>query len=128
MKCNIVLLGLVNSQPHIKRVIDRVRYLFNSRAKADPFELPEESAEKRTASFVASIPERPPSSIESGRVEWTSEETEAIREALTFWQKVPNRQQIQEMFNESQVLRDIFRSNTFERIKNEVKNEYRKMK
>jgi len=32
------------------------------------------------------------------------------------------------MFNKSKVLRDIFRNNTFERIKNKVKSEYRKMK
>ena len=128
MKCDIVLRSLVNSQPHVKRVIDRVRYLFDSRPQTDPFELPEESPEARTASFVTSIPERPPSSIESGRVEWSSDETEAIREALTFWQKLPSKQQIQQMFSKSQVLRDIFRNNDFERIRNKVKNEYRKMK
>ena len=127
MKSDIILRGLVNSQPHVKRVIDRVRYLYDSRAITDPFQLPEESPEKRTASFVANIPERPPSSIESGRVEWTSDETETIREALTFWKKAPNKQQIQEMFNKSTVLKDIFRNNTFERIRNKVKNEYRKM-
>jgi len=91
MKCDICLWGLVNSQPHVKQVIDRVRYLFGSGAKADPCQLPQKSAEKRTASFVASIPEIPLSSIESSRVEWTCDETEAIREALTFWQKVSNK-------------------------------------
>ena len=127
MKSDLVLRSLVNSQPHVKRVIDRVRYLFDTRSTVDLYELPEEPAEKRTAKFVANIPEKPPSTIESGRVEWTSEETESIREALTFWRKVPTKQEIQSMFQKSSVLRDIFRNNTFELIRNKVKNEFRKM-
>ena len=93
----------------------------------DPYELPEEPATKRTATFVAAIPDRPPSSIESGRLEWSTEETEAIVEALTFWKKLPTKHKMQAMFQKTQVLRDIFRTNTFERIKNKVKNEYRKL-
>lgn len=65
MKSNLVLWGLINSQPYIKRVIDRVRYLFDTRCTVDPFEVPEETAEKRTATFLATIPERPPSTRES---------------------------------------------------------------
>ena len=94
-RSDLVLQGLVNSQPHVKRVIDRVRYLFDTRSTVDPYELPEEPAEKRTAKFVVNIPEKPPSTIKSGRMEWTSEETESIREVLTFWRKVPNKQEIQ---------------------------------
>lgn len=55
------------------------------------------------------------------------DETEAIQEALTFWRKLPTKQEIQEMFQKSHVLRDIFRSNTFNRIGNKVKNEFRKI-
>ena len=128
MRTNIVLRALTNSQPHVKRVLDRVRYLFDNRSIVDPYELPEEPAEKRTAKFVADIPEKPPSTIESGRVEWTAEETEAIQEALTFWTKIPTNQEIQAMFKKSNVLREIFHRNTFERICNKVKNEYRRLK
>lgn len=128
MRTNIVLRALTNSQPHVKRVLNRVRYLFDNRSIVDPYELPEEPAEKRTAKFVADIPERPPSTIKSGRVEWTAEETEAIQEALTFWTKVPTNQEIQAMFKKSNVLREIFHRNTFERIHNKVKNEYQRLK
>lgn len=128
MRTNIVLPALTNSQPHVKRVLDRVRYLFDNRSIVDPYELPEEPAEKRTAKFVADIPEKPPSTIESGRVEWTAEETEAIQEVLTFWTKIPTNQEIQAMFKKSNVLREIFHRNTFERIRNKVKNEYRRLK
>ena len=129
MKTDRLLCKLVNSEPHVKRVTDRVRYMFQTRKTVDPYELPEESATKRTATFVASIPDRPPSSIESGRVEWSTEETEAIVEALTSygWKKLPTKREMQAMFQKTQVLRDIFRSNTFERIKNKVKNEHRKL-
>ena len=108
MKSDLVLRGLVNSEIHVKQVIDRVRYLFESRSTVDLYELPEEPVENRTAQCVANIPEKPPSTIESGRVEWSSEETESIQEALTFWTKAPNQQQIRDMFQNSSVLRDIF--------------------
>ena len=111
----------------MRKVVDRVRYIFDKRPTVDPFELPEESAANRKAQFVAGIPDKPPSTIESGRVEWSNDETEAIQEALTFWKKLPTQEQIREMFRKSQVLRDIFKANTFERIKNKVRNEYRKM-
>ena len=127
MRTDIVLRGLINSQPDVKRVLDRVRHLFDKRSIVDPYELPEEPAEKQTAKFVADIPEKTPSTIESGRVEWTAEETEAIQETLTFWRKVPTKQEIQAMFQKSNVLRDIFRNNTFERIRNKVKNEFQRM-
>jgi len=93
----------------------------------DAYELPVENPAARTAQFVAAIPDKPPSTIKSGRVEWSNEETEAIREAMTFWKKQPNQEEIRQMFHKSQVLRDIFKANTFERIRNKVKNEYRKM-
>ena len=76
-----MLRTLVNSQDHVKKVVDRVCYLFDSRSTVDPYELPQDSPAKRTEQVVAAIPERPPSTIESGRVEWSREETEAIQEA-----------------------------------------------
>ena len=127
MKSDSVLRPLSNSEVHVKKVVDRVRYLFDNREAVDPFQLPEECPAQRTAQFIAGIPEKPPSTIESGRVEWSNEETAAIQEALMFWRKLPTKQEIRDMFRKSQVLRDIFKENTFERIKNKVKNEYRKM-
>ena len=127
MKSDPLLQTLANSETHVRKVVDRVRYIFDKRATIDPFELPEESPAKRTEEFVAATLEKPPSTIQSGRVEWSDEETEAIQEALRFWRKMPNQEQIREMFRKSQVLRDIFKANTFEQIKNKVKNEYRKM-
>ena len=58
VKSDLVLRGLVNSKPHAKRVIDRVRYLFDTRSIVDPYEVPEEPAEKWNAAFVANIPEK----------------------------------------------------------------------
>ena len=127
MKSDPMLRALVNSQILVKKVVDRIRYIFENRPVVDPFQLPEESAANRMAQFVARIPEKPPSTIESGRVEWSTEETEAIQEALMFWRKAPTQEQIRQMFQKSQVLRDIFRENTFERICNKVKNEFRKL-
>ena len=127
MKSDRLLRNLVNSEPHVKRVTDRVCYLFETRTMVDPYDLPEEPATKRTATFVASIPERPPSSVQSGRVEWSTEETEAIVEALTFWTKLPRKYEMQAMFQKTEVLREIYRNNTFDRIKNKVKNEFRKL-
>ena len=101
VKSHLVLRGLVNSKPHAKRVIDRVRYLFDTRSIVDPYEVPEEPAEKWNAAFVANIPEKTPSIIASGRVEWTSQETEAIQEALTFWTKLPTKHEIQAKFQKS---------------------------
>lgn len=127
MKSDPILQTLANSETNVRKVENRVRYIFDKRPTVDPFELPEESAANRTAQFVAGISDKPPSTIESGRVEWSYDETEAIQEALTFWKKLPTQEQIREMFRKSQVLRYIFKANTFERIKNKVRNEYRKM-
>ena len=90
-------------------------------------ELPEESPEKRTAAFVVSIPEKPPSSIQSGRVAWSSDETKAICEAIKLCKRCPKQEEIRPIFSKTQVLRDILKDNPFDRIRNKVKNEFRKM-
>ena len=127
MKTDPLLRSLVNSKPHVKSVVNRVRYLFDSQVTADPYELPEESSAERTAAFVGSIPEKPPSSIESGWVEWSSDETHAIREAIMFCKQCPGNDANRDIFSKTQVLRDILKANTFERVRNKVKNEFRKM-
>ena len=40
MSSDLILHGLINSQPHVKWVVDRVRYLFDKRSSVDPFDLP----------------------------------------------------------------------------------------
>lgn len=40
MKSDLVLRSLVNLEPHVKQVIDWVRYLFDTRCTVDPVELP----------------------------------------------------------------------------------------
>ena len=127
MKSDPLLRSLVNSKPHVKSVLDRVRYLFESQQTSDPYALPEESPAERTAAFVVSIPEKPPSTIESGRVEWLSEETLAIREAIMFCKHCPGNEEIRALFGKTQVLRDIFKQNPFDRVRNKVKNEFRKL-
>ena len=130
MKSDLLLRTLVNSEPLVKKVIDRARYLVQQRPTMLPEDLPEETASTRTAAFVQTVPDRPPSSIESGRVEWSDEETMAIREALTItgYTKCPNNEQIRQLFKRTSVLTSIMKGNTFERVRNKVKNEFRKLK
>lgn len=128
MKSDLVLCRLVNSESLVKKVIDRVGYLFRKRSTMLPEELPEETAFIRTAPFVQNIPDKPPSSIESGRVEWSEDETRAIRELLTSCKKCPNNDEIKQLLKQSSELITIFKSNTFERVRNKVKNEFRKMR
>ena len=51
MKTELSLRSIVHSQPHVKKVIDRVRYLYQHWETTDPYELPEESASVRTAAY-----------------------------------------------------------------------------
>ena len=129
MKSDLVLRALVNSESLVKKVSDRVRYLVQRRPTMLPEELPEETASTRTAAFVQTVPDKPPSSIESGRVEWSEDETMAIREVLTLCcDKCPTNDEIRVLFKRSSELIAIFKSTTFERIRNKVKNEFRKLK
>ena len=75
MKSDLLLRTLVNSAPLVKKVSDRARYLVQQRPTMLPQDLPDETASTRTAAFVRTMPDKPPASIESGRVEWTQEET-----------------------------------------------------
>ena len=129
MKSDLVLRALVNSESLVKKVSDRVRYLVQRRPTMMPEELPEEPASTRIAAFVQTVPDKPPSSIESGRVEWSEDETMAIREVLTLcYDKCPTNDEIRALFKRSSELIAIFKSNTFGRIWNKVKNEFRKLK
>lgn len=128
MKTERMLRTIVNSEPHVKKVVDRLRYLTEKRSDVDPRELPEETPSRRTAAYVFSVPNKPPSTIESGRVEWTPEETEAIQEALKDLAKCPCKAEIQQLFTKNTILKEIYKANTSERIKNKVKNEFHRLK
>ena len=128
MKSNSVLRCIANSGPHIKKVLDRVRYFWKIRPSVNPEDLPQETASQRTAAYVHTVPERPPSTIESGRVEWDEEETVAIQEVLKDLDKCPSKAQIQQLFSRNTILSRILKENTAERVKNKVKNEFRKLK
>ena len=52
MKTELSLRSIVHSQPHVKKVIDRVRYLYQHWETTDPYDLPEGSASVRTAAYV----------------------------------------------------------------------------
>ena len=78
MRSDKVLRVVCNSEPHIKKVLDRARYLYKTQPTIDPKDLPEQTASQRTAAYIHTVPDNPPSTIESGRVEWAQEETDAI--------------------------------------------------
>ena len=128
MRSDKVLRCISNSEPHIKKVLDRARYLYKTHPTIDPKDLPEETASQRTAAYVNTVPDKPPSTLESGRVEWAQEETEAIQEVLKDLSKSPTKAEIQKLFSRSTILSKILKENTDERVKNKVKNEYRRLK
>ena len=128
MKTEPALKSIVHSEPHVKKVIDRVRYLYQTREMIDPYQLPEENAAVRTASYVLSgKPLPPPSSVDSGRVEWSDEETDLIRKALKGWTKCPRNTEIRALFSKTPSLQKILKANTFERVRNKVKNVLRSL-
>jgi len=127
MRSDKVLRCISNSQPHIKKVLDRARYLYKTQPTIDPEDLPEETASHRTAAYIHAVPDKPPSTIESGRVEWAQEETEAIQEVLKNLSKCPTKGEIQTLFSSNTILKRILKENTDERVKNKVKNEFRRL-
>lgn len=129
VKTDNVLRKVVNSDVKVKKVLDRVRHLVNFQSTKDPFELPQESSLERTAKYVLSRPSTSDlQSIESGRVEWTEEETMIIEKALKGFHKVPRNNEIKSLFNTTKELGAIYKENTFDRIRNKVKNIFQKRK
>ena len=125
MKTDLVLRKVVNSDVKVKKVIDRVRHLVNSQPTLNPQESPLE----RTAKYVLSAPSTSGlHSIQSGQVEWSEEETAAIEEALKGYDKVPRNTEIISLMSSTQELQAIYKENTFDRIRNNVKNIFQKRK
>ena len=122
IKTNTVLRKIVNSDYKIHQVSDRVRYLIKSSSPKDPLHLPEVKPSERTSQYVSGPPSSDEPSCQSGRLEWTDEETRAIEDALSTLQKPPRNTELRTIFSASPVLRQILLENTFERVWNKVKN------
>jgi len=114
MKLDLALRGLVNSKYLVKKVLDRVHYLFQQCSTVLPEELPEETSSMRTAAFVQTIPEKPPSSIKSGKLQWSKDETRAIFMLLTSCDKYPNNDEIKQLLKKRSELITVLKSNKFE--------------
>lgn len=94
----------------------------------DPHDLPQESSFHRTAAYVLS---KPPGSCVGGRSEprrweWTEEETAIVKRVLAKLDKPPRNTEIPRIYVSSKELRNILSANTFERIRNKVKNIFKK--
>ena len=131
MKDHPVLHKIVSSSEMVKKVLDRVRYLLEKQPTTDPFKLPEQSSSEKTqkyilSAFSASLPMA--ESMESGRVDWTDEYTALIEKALLGYHKCPRVPEIRSLFTRTPELEAIFKANTFERLRNKVKNVFRKLK
>ena len=112
LKSNSVLHCIANSGPHIKKVLDCVRYFWKTQPSVDPEDLPEKTASQRTAAYVHTVPERPPSTIESGRVEWDEEETDAIQQVLKDLDRCSTKAEIQKLFSRNTILSRTLEENT----------------
>lgn len=127
MRQDLVLRTSLNSQIKVKKILDRVRYLQDNKPYIDPFQLPEESPSERTANYVYAAPSTSGGfSKESGRVEWSEEESALIEKALSGFDKCPRNPAIQSVFHSTKELEAIYNAKTFERIRNKVKNIFRK--
>ena len=118
----------VESEGKVKSVIDHVRYLIKTKETVDPFDLPTEPTSSRTDTYVSTHQLSLPSaaSCESGRLHWTEEETAAIEAALSSYDRLPRIAEIREIFSKSTILCRIMKENSFERVRNKVKNVFRK--
>ena len=131
MKNHLVLRKIVNSTEMVKKVLDRVRYLLEKQPTMDPFKLPEESPSKKTQKYILSalsVSMPMAASMESGRVDWTDEDTALIEKALLNCSKCPRNTEIRSIFIRTPELQAIFKANTFDRIRNKVKNVFRRLK
>ena len=131
MKNNLVLRKIVNSTEMVKEVSDRVRYLMEKQPTMDPYELPEQSPSEKTGKYIlsalsASLPTA--ESMESRRVDWSEEDTALIEKSLLNWSKCPRNTEIRTMFISTPELQGIFKDNTFDCIRNKVKNVFRRLK
>lgn len=123
-----ILKKVLVSPDKVKKVIDRVRYLKQKEPAGDPYQLPEDSPTKRRAEYVNAPSTSGDESLESGRVDWSEEETQLIEEALYGYEKCPRNTNIRRIFHTSPQLEAILKQNPFEWIRNKVKKHLSKDK
>ena len=130
METHSVLRVVVNDTSKVKKISDRYRYLKQAEKRIDPHELPVESPQTRTAAFVYDTVNAPsesgPGYYEATRVDWSAEDTATIEEALQKFEMCPRNHETKLLFQTTPELQAIYNSNSFNRIRNKVKNIMRK--
>ena len=135
MRSDHILAKVVNSEGKVKRVVDQVRYLVKSQQPADPSSDTEEDASKRTVSFAESVSKEQSQSSAasvyssaSGRLAWTKEETEMMKNAFAHLDKVPRNTEIRRVMSSDIRLEQILRRESFARLRGKVKNIFKNRK
>ena len=129
MKADDVLRDVAGSADKVKKVLDRVRYIIKARPTVEPTTLEEEPASIRTAKYVQSHALSTSSKVpscDSGRVERSLEDSKALEAALSEYDKPPTNTELRSILCSSDTLQRILEENSFEGIRNKVKNMYRK--
>ena len=109
-----------------EKVTDRVRYLQEKQPTIDPFKLPDDSPGGRTARYVYGETTSGHGSLQSARLDWDEEDTKLIDEALSKYEKCPRNPEITKIFSSTPQLQQILEDNSFDRIRNKVKNIFQK--
>jgi len=103
-----------------------VRYLQEKQPTIDPFKLPDDSPGERTARYVYGETTSGHGSLQSARLDWNEEDTKLIDEALSKYEKCPRNPEITKIFSSTPQLQQILEDNSFDRIRNKVKNIFQK--
>ena len=118
------LKNCLQSPSLLKKGTDRYRYLKRVEPRLEPQELPVEDKEDRTKAFV--FAPSVSSVLSSSREDWSKEDTNTILEALQPYQECPRNAEIRQLFKSTPALQNIFDNNSFDRVRNKVKNIMRK--
>ena len=116
----------LTSPEKIKKVTDRVHYLQGKQPTIDPFKLPDDSPGERTARYVYGETTSGHGSLQSARLGWDEEDTKLLDEALSKYEKCPRNPEITKIFSSTSQLQQILEDNSFDRIRNKVKNIFQK--
>lgn len=86
---------------------------------------PAEDRAERTKAFVFA-PSESTLTQSSTCEDWSKEDTDTILDALKPYEECPWNHKVKELFTSTPALQFIFENNTFERVRNKVKNLMRK--
>lgn len=103
-----------------------MRYLQEKQPTIDPFKLPDDSPGEKTARYVYGETTSGHGSLQSARLDWDEEDTKLIDEALSKYEKCPRNPEITKIFSSTPQLQQILEDNSFDRIRNKVKNIFQK--